>query len=274
MDDRVVQGGLDEEWIGKICPYCQTALRAGSAVEVCPACKTCHHEECWEANRGCAVYGCACANILGPAVPQPLSFWGPWDGAVPVVDANPWAQRQIVIGFWHAYFKSVWMVLIKPRNFYFSMPVQGRISSPMQFAVVTGGIVALIYAIWQSVLVKVPFGFLLAVSVFPGAFAGFIGPLVWAGLRHLCLMIVGGDRSGFKATYFVGAFASAVYLVAPIPYVGIVAAPIWEIAVVSVGLSIAHRVSLGKAVAAALLAFPLSFLGGLLILALLAPASF
>ena len=40
------------------CPYCQTAIAAGTGYLTCPACKTPYHPDCWQENRGCAVYGC------------------------------------------------------------------------------------------------------------------------------------------------------------------------------------------------------------------------
>ena len=40
------------------CPYCQTAIAAGSDYLTCPQCKTPHHSDCWQENSGCAVYGC------------------------------------------------------------------------------------------------------------------------------------------------------------------------------------------------------------------------
>ena len=42
-----------------ICPYCQTAIAAGSDYLTCPACKTPYHPDCWQENGGCAVRGCA-----------------------------------------------------------------------------------------------------------------------------------------------------------------------------------------------------------------------
>lgn len=40
------------------CPVCQTRVRQGEMYVICPGCGTPHHEDCWEYNTGCAVYGC------------------------------------------------------------------------------------------------------------------------------------------------------------------------------------------------------------------------
>ncbi len=42
----------------KICPYCQSKIKAGSDFIVCSNCGTPHHGECWEENSGCTTYGC------------------------------------------------------------------------------------------------------------------------------------------------------------------------------------------------------------------------
>lgn len=40
------------------CPYCRYPIKSGSRVHRCDACGASHHAECWQANGGCAVYGC------------------------------------------------------------------------------------------------------------------------------------------------------------------------------------------------------------------------
>ena len=48
-----------ENYIGKICPFCKTAITAEDAVRVCPACGIPHHAGCWEENHGCTTFGCS-----------------------------------------------------------------------------------------------------------------------------------------------------------------------------------------------------------------------
>jgi len=45
----------------QICPYCRTAISDQDEVNICPACDTPHHLDCWEENRGCTVFGCSMA---------------------------------------------------------------------------------------------------------------------------------------------------------------------------------------------------------------------
>jgi predicted RNA-binding Zn-ribbon protein involved in translation (DUF1610 family) len=61
-----------------LCPICQCIISPAEEKVTCPDCHTQFHQECWESNHGCAVYGC-------PQVPPtekrselevPVSFWG------------------------------------------------------------------------------------------------------------------------------------------------------------------------------------------------------
>jgi hypothetical protein len=63
---------------GGLCAICQSPLSEQEARAECPDCHTSFHNECWQENGGCAVYGC-------PAVPAtegrssleiPAGYWG------------------------------------------------------------------------------------------------------------------------------------------------------------------------------------------------------
>ncbi|MDD4493071.1 MAG: RING finger protein [Eubacteriales bacterium] len=47
------------EFIGKTCPFCKTAIQPGEDMKVCHACGMPHHQNCWEENKGCTTFGCA-----------------------------------------------------------------------------------------------------------------------------------------------------------------------------------------------------------------------
>jgi hypothetical protein len=51
--------------VGKNCPYCQTPIKPGVEVVVCPACDIPHHAECWRENGGCTTYGCSGVSTPG-----------------------------------------------------------------------------------------------------------------------------------------------------------------------------------------------------------------
>ncbi len=41
-----------------ICAYCRTSIKSSDHVQVCSSCKTPHHLDCWQENKGCTIYGC------------------------------------------------------------------------------------------------------------------------------------------------------------------------------------------------------------------------
>ncbi|HMS65079.1 MAG TPA: RING finger protein [Ignavibacteria bacterium] len=41
-----------------ICTFCQTPIKNQDEELICPSCTSPYHIECWEENKGCAVYGC------------------------------------------------------------------------------------------------------------------------------------------------------------------------------------------------------------------------
>lgn len=47
------------DYAGKICPFCKTAITVDDEVTVCPSCSTPHHKGCWEENKGCTTFGCS-----------------------------------------------------------------------------------------------------------------------------------------------------------------------------------------------------------------------
>lgn len=47
-----------DEYLGKICPYCKTVIKADENIIVCSDCSMPHHKECWVENRGCTTFGC------------------------------------------------------------------------------------------------------------------------------------------------------------------------------------------------------------------------
>lgn len=49
--------GIEME-LNRKCPICHQNIKYVDDAIFCPNCNTPHHKECWEANHGCAIYGC------------------------------------------------------------------------------------------------------------------------------------------------------------------------------------------------------------------------
>jgi hypothetical protein len=190
----------------------------------------------------------------------------------------PWDARDRA-GFATAFVETTIQVLSRPTSFYRAMPVVGGLGSPLLYAVIAGWIglatAALYQAIWVSIAGPsvLPFGMeraevqaalrfleswigLIAQVVF-GGISVVVSVFVAAGILHLALLVLGGARRGFEATFRVVCFAQAtmLLLVIPlflIPFCGLIGV-VWCLVLYAIGLAEAHRIGGGQATAAVLL---------------------
>lgn len=63
---------------GELCGICLSPIGADEPKSDCPSCNAHYHAECWEENKGCAVYGCSkvAAAEQRSALEIPVSYWG------------------------------------------------------------------------------------------------------------------------------------------------------------------------------------------------------
>lgn len=73
---------------GKVlCAICQTSLEDDQARTACPGCASTYHPPCWEANGGCATYGCGNAPQPPEADsrgPGQMTSWGAMEKTCPM----------------------------------------------------------------------------------------------------------------------------------------------------------------------------------------------
>ncbi|MCX7597516.1 MAG: hypothetical protein N2512_01420 [Armatimonadetes bacterium] len=78
---------VDEEHLGKTCPYCRFPLKVNEQMVVCPACRVAHHTDCWQENGGCTTYACRLSPESRPpeavAAGTAAPLQGPRPGYVP-----------------------------------------------------------------------------------------------------------------------------------------------------------------------------------------------
>jgi hypothetical protein len=159
------------------------------------------------------------------------------------------------------------------------MPVTGGLGSPLLYAALAGwaGLAAMAFyqAIWVSIVgpASLPFGIeraevaralawleswtgLVAQVVFGGVWV-VIAAFISSGVLHLMLLLLGGARRGFEATFRVVCFsqAPALLLVIPVflvPFCGLLVVA-WSLVLEVLGFAEAHQIDHGKAAAAVLL---------------------
>lgn len=71
-----------------------------------------------------------------------------------------------------------------------------------------------------------------------------------AGIWHLGLMLVGGAKNGFNATFRAIAYAQGPILFGVVPFCGAYAATFWVLVLVVIGLAKVHRITYGRAIGA------------------------
>jgi hypothetical protein len=186
---------------------------------------------------------------------------------------TPWDDRDR-LGLAAALIETTKQILGQPTPFFRAMPRTGGIGSPLLYAVIIGWI-GLVAAAFYSVLFQSVVGssmgalgdnaemaqalgfaqswggFLLQV-VFGGVMVA-IGVFIASGIYHVMLLVLGGARHGFEATFRVVCFAEAPYVLMVVPFCGNVIAGVWGIVLAIIGLSQAHQIGGGKAAAAVLL---------------------
>ncbi len=191
----------------------------------------------------------------------------------------PWERRDR-FGFLNALYMTVKDVLLAPGRMFACMPAAAGWQQPLLFAITVGAIGAFLGWLWAmtgsslQILVQENLGHVLRGPFF--AFLVFVfSPVLvtvsttfQAAVIHGALMLLGGNRLGFEATFRVCAYTSAIGLLAAIPLCGNVLAVIWEIVVLIIGIRAIHQAEPWQAVLAVLLPMILWFgiIGGSLVM--------
>lgn len=226
-----------------------------------------------------------------PRAPAPPtgSAWHPsWPPESPLPPAGvPWESRDR-IGFLPALFATIRLSLFEPTHFFSRLhpqgatppPPGGPIASPIFYAILVGVPGALASIFWQFVVASLGLFsggdagealFTVSTSIIAAALSPILIPialLITTAVIHVFLLLFGGAKEGFLASFRVLCYASAPELFQLIPFCGIVSG-IWWIVIAGIGLKTVHRTTSPRAFGAVLV--PLLVCCGLIaLLALLA----
>ena len=210
-----------------------------------------------------------CGAVVPPPSADPFAQGSP-AGEPP---GTPW-ERRAEIGAGSALVETTKDVLLTPTAFFRKMPVSGGIGAPLGYGVILGCLGVVAQAVYQAVF-RVVMGTTLSRfeargelgQVLPWLEGGgglvmqlVLGPIfvvfglfVGAGVYHLMLLLLGGARRDFEATFRVAAYSHAVSVFLILPFCGSLIGLVWWLVVVVTGLSEAHGIGRGKALAAVLL---------------------
>jgi hypothetical protein len=261
-----------------LCPHCQNALPEEMPSH-CPNCGG-----ALERAAGASASGGSGADSPPPPVPpsppvpppppaEPPPGGGGGTGGPPRRGGIPWEERDR-LGLGTALIETTKQVLGDPRAFFRAMPTTGGIGGPLLYAVIIGwlGLIAAGFysALFNSVVGRGMARFgespeMARVLAFTQSWGGFVAQVVFGGVMvaigvfvasaiyHVMLLILGGARRDFEATFRVVCFAEAPYVLMIVPFCGNLVAWIWGMVLAIIGLSTAHEIGGGKAAAAVLL---------------------
>jgi hypothetical protein len=168
---------------------------------------------------------------------------------------SPWDDIDN-LGFFTAFFETLKQVLFSPGRFFREMPVNQGIGRPLFYGVLIGTIGGLITLLWQYISTGLVQGvnFIGTSSILIWAILSpifiAVGLFIAAGVLHLSLMIVGGNRRGFETTFRVISYANSTQVFSIIPVLGAIITVFYNIVLYIIGFKESHGISTGRATVA------------------------
>lgn len=199
-----------------------------------------------------------------PPVAPPVAITPGGDGAR---SGLPWEHRE-QLGLVNAFVETVKLVLTDPNRAFTQMRTTGGLGDPLLFGVIGGCIGTIIWIILSLLMNSV--GAFASLATRESALGGVLGfgiggamaivrlivtPIcivivlfIWAGIVHLCLMVIGGARKDFEATFRPLTFAyGATSLFLIVPCCGSLIALVWGLVADCIGLARSQEIDTGKA---------------------------
>ncbi len=181
-------------------------------------------------------------------------------------------------GFVGAFIETTRESLFSPTRFFRKVAEGEGYWAPLIYGVIAGIIGTFGSILWQWLFMAqyipipgpftaIPLGFILTVLLIAMPFLIALSIFIGSVINHVCLMIVGGNKKGFKATFRAVSYAWSGYLFGIIPVVGSTIGAIYSLVLIILGVREGHGITTGKAVLAALL--PVIVIVGLCILAVI-----
>ena len=185
------------------------------------------------------------------------------EGQVREISAEEYTPWESGGGFIGAFLQTTQEVLFSPTKFFKKAAAGKGYWSPFIFAMISGIIGSGVVLLWQWLFLSgiVPSQFfsaatysvILTVAIISIPFTIALSILIGSGVTHLCLMIVGGNRKGFEATFRAISYSYGAALFYIVPIIGGFVGGIYLFILAILGVREGHEISTGKAVLAVLL---------------------
>jgi DNA-binding HxlR family transcriptional regulator len=252
----------------------EAAIRQGAKAVTCPSCggKT------LDSAKICGQCGASMRSDNHGAQGHPGAQYDTALPPIPPIDTStsfdyecPWEQRESY-GVWNAYLQTASNSLFRPAEFFSRLPPEGGFVNPILFAIFSVAVSASIGVLFLSIFRKtgITAGFFGIIIGFGCTFISAsmfvpVGLAIWSGLVHGALLIVGGAKQGFETTFRVVGYSNAPQLLSVIPVVGSVAATVYSLILLAIGLRETHEIPTGKSALAVGIAVGIAALLGLLL---------
>lgn len=171
-------------------------------------------------------------------------------------------------GFLDSLLQTMRESLFGPTSFFKKMTVFGGLTDPTLYAMITGMAGITMLSLWQMLFhevmpMSVPEG-IEAAGGEGAALAALCAPLLivaglhcWSGMLHALLLLMGGAKYGYEATFRVSAYSYGATVFLAVPFFGWPIAVVWCMVLAITGLKNAQGAGGGKAAFAVL--FPILF---------------
>ncbi len=170
----------------------------------------------------------------------------------------PWDVRGQSAGTW---WDTLTSILGDPSDAFRKMHVSGGLGRPIMYAMLGLGIGQVGPLLLQFAFlaiaaaggapieaVALQIGFQVVGAIIGTVLGATLGCFISSGILHVCLLMVGGEKNGYEATFRVVAYSAGTFgAFQIIPILGPCVGFIWQIVVTIIGLANAHETSGGKA---------------------------
>ena len=170
----------------------------------------------------------------------------------------PW-ERLDHYGFYSGLYETLRRALFFPKDFFRFMPLKPGLLRPLAFYVLLNTFSALMFMLWTQLQIgmgsetigqnptffpymnELSLGLILSLVLFSVPVFSAMQLFLIAGVYHLLLKMFQADKGGFEATFRTCSYASAAFVAAVIPFVGLFAAFIWNLVITYIGLRETHK---------------------------------
>ena len=237
--------------------------------------------------------GKAYSAAAKPAVLQGVMQSGVVPAGLETERVGPAWEQRAQLGMVKAGWETIKAVLLKPSEAFATMKREGGLGAPLLFVVLFGSVASIIGLFYEyafglgltTLFPKIPgatdaatsqmtAGYFIGMTVFMPLLVVLI-MFVGAGIQHLALMICGGAKQPFEATFRAYCYVQgSAYVFQIVPVCGAIVSGIWAIVCTCIGLAKTHDITIGRAVLAVLLPMIVCCGGAAVLVGILVGAGF